>query len=58
MTEPDCGSDVAAVRLKASRTEGGWLLLSVDTTRYQEPSTLQCIAEEILDDMRGCPPAP
>ncbi len=26
VTEPDYGSDVAGVRLKATRTEGGWLL--------------------------------
>lgn len=26
VTEPDCGSDVAAVRLKAQKTAGGWLL--------------------------------
>ena len=26
VTEPDCGSDVAAVKLRATATEGGWLL--------------------------------
>lgn len=26
VTEPDCGSDVAAVRLRATRVEGGWRL--------------------------------
>ncbi len=31
VTEPDCGSDVAAVRLKATRTEGGWLLNGAKT---------------------------
>ena len=49
---------VAEAMLGPTATEGGWLLLTVDTTRYQEPSTLQRIAEEILDDMRNCPPAP
>ncbi len=31
VTEPDCGSDVAAVRLKATRTDGGWLLNGAKT---------------------------
>ncbi len=49
---------VAEAMLGPTAIEGGWLLLTVDTARYQEPSTLQRIAEEILDDMRNCPPAP
>ncbi len=31
VTEPDTGSDVAAVRLKASKCEGGWILDGVKT---------------------------
>ena len=31
VTEPDCGSDVAAGRLKATRTDGGWLLNGAKT---------------------------
>jgi len=31
ITEPDAGSDVAAMRFKASRTEGGWLLNGAKT---------------------------
>ena len=31
MTEPDCGSDVAAVRLRATATEGGFLLNGAKT---------------------------
>ncbi len=31
VTEPDCGSDVAAVRLRASRTPGGFLLNGAKT---------------------------
>lgn len=49
---------VAEAMLGPTTTEGGWLLLTVDTSRYQEPTTMQRIAEEILDDMRQCPPAP
>ncbi|TNF87429.1 MAG: hypothetical protein EP300_10685, partial [Gammaproteobacteria bacterium] len=29
-----------------------------DTTRYREASAMQAIAEEILDELRNCPPAP
>lgn len=31
VTEPDCGSDVAAVRLKATRVAGGWRLSGAKT---------------------------
>ncbi|MEQ8493658.1 MAG: acyl-CoA dehydrogenase family protein, partial [Gammaproteobacteria bacterium] len=31
VTEPDCGSDVAAVRLKASPVDGGWVLNGAKT---------------------------
>ena len=31
VTEPDCGSDVAAVRLRAQRAPGGWLLSGAKT---------------------------
>ena len=33
-------------------------MLTVDTERYREPGQLQRVAEEILDDLRNCPPAP
>jgi len=49
---------VAEAMLGPTTTEGGWLLLTVDTSRYQEPTTMQRVAEEILDEMRNCPPAP
>ena len=31
VTEPDTGSDVAAMRLKATKCEGGWILDGVKT---------------------------
>ena len=34
VTEPDCGSDVAAVRLRASPTPGGFLLNGAKTSYY------------------------
>lgn len=49
---------VAEAMLGPTETEGGWLLLTLDTTRYRDPSTMQQVAEEILEEMRACPPAP
>ena len=49
---------VAEAMLGPVETEGGWLLLTLDTTRYRDPATMQQVAEEILDEMRQCPPAP
>ncbi|MFZ9036596.1 MAG: Ldh family oxidoreductase [Gammaproteobacteria bacterium] len=49
---------VAEAMLGPTETEGSWLLLTLDTTIYREPSTLQRVAEEILDELRRCPPAP
>ena len=49
---------VAEAMLGPTETEGSWLLLTVDTARYREPGQLQRIAEEILDELRNCPPAP
>ena len=49
---------VAEAMLGPVETEGGWLLLTLDTTRYRDPATMRQVAEEILDEMRQCPPAP
>ena len=49
---------VAEAMLGPTETEGSWLLLTVDTARYREPGQLQRVAEEILDELRSCPPAP
>jgi len=49
---------VAEAMLGPTETEGSWLLLTLDTARYREASTMQRIAEEILDELRNCPPAP
>ncbi len=49
---------VAEAMLGPTTTEGGWLLLTLDTTRYREPTALARVAEEILAELRDCPPAP
>jgi len=49
---------VAEAMLGPTATEGSWLLLTVDTVRYREPDQMQRVAEEILDELRNCLPAP
>lgn len=34
-----------------------WLLIGIDTTRFSPPETIQHRAEEILSELRECPPA-
>ena len=38
--------------------EMNWLVICIDLNRYTEADKYQTIAEEILAEMRGCPPAP
>ncbi|MCP5149160.1 MAG: Ldh family oxidoreductase [Ectothiorhodospiraceae bacterium] len=38
-------------------TEVNWLVLAVDTTRHREPTAMRSVAEEILAELRACPPA-
>lgn len=38
--------------------EGNWFLLTIDTRRWTSAPAMQSAAEEILDELRTCPPAP
>ena len=38
--------------------DGNWLLLVVDTANWCGSDQLRPLAEEVLDDLRTCPPAP
>jgi LDH2 family malate/lactate/ureidoglycolate dehydrogenase len=49
---------VAEAMLGPVETEGSWLLLTLDTGLYREARTMQRVAEEILQELRDCPPAP
>jgi len=49
---------MAEAMLGPTETEGNWLMITLDTTLYREPNKMQQIAEEILDELRNCPPAP
>ncbi len=38
-------------------TEVNWLVMAIDTTRHRAPETMRKVAEEILAELRACPPA-
>jgi len=38
-------------------TEVNWFVMAVDATRYREPHVMTSVAEEILAEIRACPPA-
>lgn len=37
-------------------TEVNWLVLAIDTARWREPNRMSAMAEEILVELRDCPP--
>ena len=41
-----------------STTEGNWLLITIDSKDFRESSAAQIAAEEVLKELRECPPAP
>lgn len=49
---------IAEALIGPVETEGNWLLLAIDTGVWREAGALQMAAEEILSDIRSCPPAP
>ncbi|MEM7168548.1 MAG: Ldh family oxidoreductase [Pseudomonadota bacterium] len=44
--------------LGPSTTESNWLLIALDTSRFREAPVMQAAAEEVLAELRNCPPAP
>ena len=48
---------IAEAMLGPTDTEGNWLMITLDTTLYRESAQMQRVAEEILDELRNCPPA-
>lgn len=38
-------------------TEVNWLVMAIDTGRYRDPGAMHGVAEEILAELRACPPA-
>ena len=48
---------IAEALLGPATTECNWLMLAMDCAMYREPTQMQSIAEEILEEFRQCPPA-
>ena len=49
---------IAEAMLGPSSPECNWFLLTIDTKRFRQPKALRAAAEEVLADLRNCPPAP
>lgn len=49
---------MAEAMLGPATTEANWLMITVDTSRYQQAPVMRCIAEEILSELRSCPAMP
>lgn len=49
---------IGEAMLGPATTEANWLMITLDTKRYRTQHTMQAVAEEILDELRCCPPAP
>ena len=49
---------IAEAMLGPVTTECNWLLIALQTSMYREASALREVAEDILQDMRECAPAP
>jgi len=48
---------IAEAMIGPATTECNWLVLALDTTRFRAPSSMQESAEEVLAELRACPPA-
>ena len=49
---------IGEAMLGPSSPECNWFLLAIDTRKFREPNALQAAAEDVLSDLRNCPPAP
>ncbi|MEM7209044.1 MAG: Ldh family oxidoreductase [Pseudomonadota bacterium] len=49
---------IGEAMLGPSTTEGNWLLVTLDCSRFRDAPALHAAAEDVLSDLRNCPPAP
>ena len=49
---------IGEAMLGPSTTECNWLLITLRTDLFRAPGAMQAAAEELLDELRNCPPAP
>jgi len=52
------GELVGEALLGPSTTECNWLLIALSAERFREAPAMAAAAEEVLDELRRCPPAP
>jgi len=52
------GELIGEAMLGPATTECNWLLVAIDTARYRAAPRLHEVAEDILAELRSCPPAP
>jgi uncharacterized oxidoreductase len=48
---------IGEAMLGPSSSECNWFLLAINTRKYRAPEALQAAAEDVLADIRACPPA-
>jgi LDH2 family malate/lactate/ureidoglycolate dehydrogenase len=51
------GEMICEAMLGPVTTEVNWLVLALDATRHRTPEAMAAVAEEILAELRACPPA-
>ena len=49
---------IGEAMLGPSSPECNWFLLAIDTRRFRAPEAFKAAAEDVLADLRACPPAP
>ncbi len=49
---------ICDARLGPAKTQCNWVFIAIDAKRYRKPSTMMQAAEEVLQKLRLCPPAP
>ena len=48
---------IAEAMLGPSSPECNWFLITIDTQKFRQPNALKVAAEDVLSDLRNCPPA-
>ena len=52
------GELIGEAMLGPATTECNWLLITIRADQFREHEKMSSVAEEILDELRACPPAP
>ncbi|MDE0308325.1 MAG: Ldh family oxidoreductase [Acidiferrobacterales bacterium] len=52
------GELIAEALLGPIKTESNWLVIAFDTTKLRAGTQFESAAEEVLEELRNCPPAP